>query len=160
MAANHDLVDSIAEGTGMTHEKAARIAEAFAEQSVERHELELTENRLSCAIENFSTQLAAGLAVMRADLNAGLTGLKADLTRLENGLKADLTRLENGLKADVTRLENGQDKLRTELKSDVAQLRAKAKGRFGQQTVNVTYLLAASAALVAAIAIIQNLFFS
>ena len=149
MAANHDLVDSIAEGTGMTHEKAARIAEAFAEQSVERHELELTENRLSCAIENFSTQLAAGLAVMRADLNAGLTGLKADLTRLENGLKAD-----------VTRLENGQDKLRTELKSDVAQLRAKAKGRFGQQTVNVTYLLAASAALVAAIAIIQNLFFS
>ena len=142
MAANHDLVDSIAEGTGMTHEKAARIAEAFAEQSVERHELELTENRLSCAVENFSTQLAAGLAVMRADMNAGLT------------------RLENGLKADVTRLENGQDKLRTELKSDVAQLRAKAKGRFGQQTVNVTYLLAASAALVAAIAIIQNLFFS
>ena len=153
MAANHGLVNAIVEGTGMTHEKAARIAEAFAEQSVERHELELTENRLSCAIENFSTQLAAGLAVMRADMNAGLN-------RVENGLKADVARLENGLKADVARLENGQDKLRTVLKSDVAQLRAEAKGRFGQQTVNVTYLLAASAALVAAIAIIQNLFFS
>ena len=154
MIVNHGLVNAIVEGTGMTHEKAARIAEAFAEQSVERHELELTENRLSCAVENFSTQLAAGLAVMRADMNAGLTGLKADMNAGLTGLKADVTRLETGLKADLNRVETG-------LKADVAQLRAEAKGRFGQQTVAVTVLLAASAALaLAAIAVIQNLFFS
>ena len=68
MIIDYGLVNAIAEEIGMTHEKAARIAEAFAEQRVERHELVLTENRLSCSVENLSTKIEALSSGLKSDV--------------------------------------------------------------------------------------------
>ena len=138
---------------GMANEQAIDVAQAFTEQSVEQSDLNLTEARLSGAIENFSTELAAGLAVMRADMNAGLN-------RVETGLKADMTKMEAGLKSDVTRLKSDVAQLRTELKSDVAQLRAEAKGVFSQQTVTVASLIAAFVVIAGTVGAAAQFFFS
>ena len=138
---------------GMTNEQATEAAQALTEQSVERSDLNLTEARLSGAIENFSTELAAGLAVMRADMNAGLTRLKSDMDAGLTGLKADVNRVETELKSDMTRLE-------TELKSDVAQLRAEAQGVFSQQTVTVASLIAAFVVIAGAVGAAAQFFFS
>ena len=67
MAVNHGLVDSIAKGTGMTYKKAARIAAAIAEQGVERHELESTENNLSCSVKELSGKIDGLASMLRAE---------------------------------------------------------------------------------------------
>ena len=80
MAVNHGLVDSIAKGTGMTYKKAARIAAAIAEQGVERHELELTENRLSCAVEELSGKIDGLASALRAEAEVHFWKQAAGLT--------------------------------------------------------------------------------
>ena len=158
MAVSNNLVRRIIEGTDMTEEQAVALAEAIAEQDLERHKLELAETRLSGAVESFSAKidvlssvLRADVAkvetVLRADMNAALTGLKADMNaglnrvetelkadvaKVETELKSDVAKVETGLKADVARLEHGQDKLRTE-----------AKGRLWRQSLIVAVFLAA-----------------
>ena len=58
MATSYETVQNLKE-TGMVEDQAVGVARAIAAQSVERHELELTETRLTNLISGLSSRIEA-----------------------------------------------------------------------------------------------------